>query len=154
MLLEDLKRKFDALKEELKFKASYEEVNDFCFIEDYIFGARFVSEKFSRQLINRMVESLYAWVGIMHSWLMPSPQDMIFMSEANKLDEEDKKEVTEMISKVMYFVRKNKRIGFERNRIDEGKFIDELVSFEKKDFSKFMIKFHKKFEDAWKESAK
>ena len=154
MLLEDLKRKFDALKEELKFKASYEEVNNLCFIEDYVLGARFVSEKFSRQLINRLVESIYAWVGIMHSWLMPSPQDMIFMSEANKLDEEDKKEVTEMISKIMYLVRKNKRIGFEKNRIDEGKFIDELVDFDKNYFSKFMVKFHKKFEAAWKESAK
>ena len=51
-------------------------------------------------------------------------------------------------------VRKNKRIGFEQDKISEGKFIDELIDFDKKYFSKFMIKFHKKFEVAWKEALK
>ena len=76
------------------------------------------------------------------------------MSEANKLGEEEKKEITRIISKIMYFVRKNKRIAFEDKRIEEGKLIDELVEFDKNEFTPAMTKYHKKFESDWKNSIK
>ena len=153
-LLKELREEFDNLKKELNFNSTFEEVDSVSFIEDMALATRYISPRFSRQLINRMIESFYAWIGTMHQWLMPNPQDMIFMSEANKLGEEEKKEITRIISKIMYFVRKNKRIAFEDKRIEEGKLIDELVEFDKNECTPAMTKYHKKFESDWKNSIK
>ncbi len=151
-ILKELKEKFEEVKKELNFKSSYEDINELCLLEDSVLNIGFVSNDFSKQLINKIIESFYSWLGILHSWLMPSPQDMIFMSEANKLDENEKNQVKKIVSYIMYLVRKNKRIEFQRDNAKKGEFIDEMINFGKGDFTKFMIKFHKKFELAWKES--
>jgi hypothetical protein len=153
-LIKELNEKFKNLKKELNFTSSFEEVDSIAFMEDMILSAEYVSSRFSRQLINRMVDYFNSWIGTMHQWLMPNPQDMIFMSEANKLTKEEKEEITMMVSKIMYFVRKNKRIAFEEEKTEEGTIIDELVKFSKEEFDSFMLKYHKKMESAWKKAIK
>lgn len=155
-LLEELKEKFRRLKKQTGFKSKFEEINTISFIEDMILSTGFVSEQFSRQLINRMVETHFSWIPQLHSWLMPSPYDLANSNESKKLSDKEKQEIKELISRIIYFVRKNKRIGIEKNSQnpikEEGEFIDEIVEFDKKEFSPLIIKLHKKFEKAWKEN--
>jgi hypothetical protein len=153
-ILNELKEKFGELKKELKFKASYEQINSMSYIEDLVLSEGYVSNQFSRQLINRMVETFYSWAGNLHAWICPNPMDLIFLNENKQLNPEEKKEITDMIEKIMHLVRKNKRIAFEGKRKEEGEFIDELVEFDKKYFNKFMLKYHKKFEELWGEKPK
>ena len=69
-----------------------------------------------------------------------------------KLLEEEKEEFLLIIDRIMYLVRKNKRIAFKRLiKKEEGEFVDELVEFDKKYFNPFMLKYHEKFEKIWKE---
>lgn len=153
-LLRELRESFEKLKKELKFKATFNEINSISFIEDMVLKERYVSEQFSRQLINRMIDTFANWVPFLHSFIVPQPYDTITLNEIKQLNQLEKQEILSMISKIIYLVRKNKRIGFEANRSEEGKFIDELAEFDKKQFTPFMVKLHKKFEQVWKDQKK
>jgi len=157
-LLEELKEKFQELKRQTGFLSEFDEIDSTYYIQDMALSTGVVSEQFSRQLINRMVETHLSWVQQLHSWLMPSPYDLPNSNECKHLEDKEKQEIKESISKIMYFVRKNKRIGTEKTSTkpikEEGKIIDELVEFNKKEFSPLISKLNKKFEEFWKEKPK
>ena len=151
-LLKELRKQFDLTKKRLGFKASFEEINEMSYIEDMVLSQGFVSNQFSRQMINRMVETFYSWLGEIYAWVCPQPLDIIHLFESKKLSQEEKKEFLMMIDKIMHLVRKNKRIAFKGLiKKEEGAFVDELVEFDKKYFNPFMLKYHEKFEKAWEE---
>jgi len=151
-LLEELREKFAETKKRLKFKASFEDINSISYIEDMVLAERYVSNQFSRQMINRMVETFYSWMQELLLWNLPSPYDAVHMNEGKKINPYEKEEVGAMIARIMYLVRKNKRIAFQELK-GEGEFIDELVEFNKKHFTPFMVKYNQKFEEYWKENA-
>jgi hypothetical protein len=153
ILLKELKQAFEKSKQELKFNAMFEELEELFFLEDMALSDKFISPRFPRQMINRMVDGIYSWAGLLHPWTMPPAYDMIYSNENKQISEEERKEIMQMIADIMYIVRKNKRIAFEENnKEDEGKFIDEILKFEKEKFVPFLIKFHKKFEDFWEKT--
>ncbi len=151
-ILKELKKQFDETKKRLGFKATYDEINEMSYIEDMALSQRFVSNQFSRQLINRIIETFHSWLNELYSWVYPAPMDIIHSNESKKLTKEERKEVIELIDRIMYLVRKNKRIAF-KGLIgkEEADFIDELVEFDKKHFNPFMLKYNDKFEKLWEE---
>ena len=151
-ILEELRRQFDETKRRLDFKSTFEEINQMSYIEDMALSQGFVSNQFSRQMVNRIVETFYGWITELYSWVNPSPYDIIHINENKKLSKEEKQEILSMIDKIMYFVRKNKRIAFKGLiKKEESDFIDELVKFDKESFNLFMLKYHEKFEMIWEE---
>ncbi len=149
-ILEELKKQFDLTKKRFGFKASYAEINNMSYIEDMALSQGFASNQFSRQMINRIIEIFYGWISELYSWIYPNPMDLIHTTESKQLSKEDKEEILEMIDKIMYLARKNKRIAFEGLvKKQESEFVDELVEFDKKYFNPFMLKYHKKFEKLW-----
>ena len=154
-ILEELRKQFDLIKDQLEFKSSFEEINEISYIEDMALSQGFVSNQFSRQMINRMVETFNSWLGEIYSWLYPGQMDIIHMHENKNLSQEEKKEFLGMIDKIMYLIRKNKRIAFKGLiEKEEADFIDELVEFDKKEFNPFMLKYHDKFEKVWENEVK
>jgi len=154
-LLSELKAAFEKTKKQLKFKATFEEIDDICYIEDAILSSRAVSSRYDRQLINRIVETSYAWLSGLHSLVFPS-QDLISMHESKTISQEERKEIMKIMSKIMYFTRKSKRIAFTKNYAQlEGEFVDEIIDFYKKIFVPFMHKNQLQLENFWqKESEK
>lgn len=151
-LLKELRKQFDLTKKRLGFKSTFEEINEMSYIEDMVLSQGFVSNQFSRQMINRMVETSYGWINTLYAWVYPAPMDIVYINESKKLSKEERTEILFMMDRIMYLVRKNKRIAFEGLiKEEESKFIDELVDFDKKYFNPFMLKFNKKFEKAWRE---
>lgn len=151
-ILKELHKQFDLTKKRLNFKSTFEEINSISYIEDRALAIGFVSNQFSRQMINRMVETFQSWISEIYSWIYPGTVDLIHMHEGKKLSKEEKKEFLLMIDRIMYLVRKNKRIAFEGLiKKEESKFIDELVNFDKEYFNPFMFKYNKRFENIWKE---
>lgn len=150
-LLKELRKQFDLTKERLKFKATFDEINSSSYIEDMVLADKFVSNQFSRQMINRMVEGPYSWLNDLYGWLYPPPTDLIHLNEGKSLTQEERKEVLEMLELIIYLFRKNKRIAFQGlDPEEEGKFVDELVEFKKTKFTPFMTKYHLKMEAIWK----
>ncbi len=151
-LLQELKEKFEEEKKRLGFKAEFEKVNDIYCMSDMVLSDGFVSEKFSRQLINRIVELFASWLNEIYSWVYPNQMDFIHLNENRTLSEEERKEILLMIDRVMYLVRKNKLIAFEYSgKKEEGDFVDELVEFNEKYFTPFVLKFYGKFEKFWRD---
>jgi len=150
-ILSELKKQFGLTKERLGFKSTFEEINEISYIEDMTLSQGFVSNQFSRQMINRMIDTFYGWVGEIYSWVYPQPMDIIHVYENKGISQEEKKEFLLMIDRIMYLVRKNKRIAFKGLiKEEESDFIDELVEFDKEYFNPFMLKYHEKFEEIWK----
>ena len=149
-LLKELKEKFNKLKEEYKFKATYEEIEELTFIEDQVLNEQYVSENFRVQLITRLVDSYGGWLGLLHNWMFPNPHDLIILKESKSLTDEQKKEITQVTKKIIYFIRKSKIIIFQ-DKSNTGKFIDEIVSY-KKEFYNFLMKYHKHFSEFWQRS--
>jgi len=76
----------------LNFKSTFDDINGISYIEDMALSQGFVSNQFSRQMINRMVETFYGWVGEIYAWIYPQPMDLIHNYESKKLSQEGKKE--------------------------------------------------------------
>lgn len=146
-LLKELEVEFNNLKTRLKFKASFEEIDEIYHIRDTILAARVVNTNFYVQLINRLVECYSNWISIIHAWLMPPQFDLIYLNENKQLTEDERKELKSWLIQVMYLLRKNKEV-FYQDDLAKGNYIDELVEFNEF-HKKIMIKYHKKFKEYW-----
>jgi hypothetical protein len=151
-ILKELREKFDEIKKNLKFKATFQEINEMSYIEDMALRDGYVSNQFSRQMINRMVETFVSWIPELNVLIFPAPYDLIRLNESKILTQQEKNEITEIISRIFYIYRKHKRIAFEDLK-GEGEFVDELVNFDKAYFNPFMLKYHKKLEKFWRENS-
>jgi len=150
-IFERTKKKFDETKKDLGFKVSFEEVDGIFFISDAAANAGFVSEKaFSRQLCSRIVETYMRWNDYLHNLIMSNPHYLIQMQESKALNEEDRKKISKLIGKAMALVSENSLIGLTKNKIQEGKFIDESVKFWNETYKPELIYLIDKIHDGWK----
>lgn len=148
-LLKELEEKFDKIKKELQFESTLEEIDEIFFIKDHILDEKFASENLSRQICSRITDFYRAWNNYLHSLIMPNPQNILNMSEAKIFDQDEKKEITELIKKSMEISSRNTLISITKDREEEGKFIDECVNLWEDIFSLKMAEIMKKINDEW-----
>lgn len=149
-ILEELKEKFEEIKMELGFKASLEELNNVFFIQDAVLSAGFVSEKLSRQICGRIVETYSAWNNYLHSLIMPNPGHIINMNESKMFNEEERKNIMNLMASALALTSRNTVIGLTKNKKQEAEFIDNALKFWKKNFSSELIKITEKINEGWK----
>lgn len=149
-ILAELKEKFEAVKQELGFQASYDDLNDIFFIEDSVLSTGFVSENYSRQLCSRIVDTFMNWNNYIHSLIMPNPQNMINLNESKMFEEQDRKDMSGLMSDSMVLTSKNMLNGLTKNKVQEGKFVDEAVKLWNDTFKSGVEKIVKKANDKWK----
>jgi len=149
-ILEELEEKFKIMKKELGLKASLEELDEVFFIRDSILMARFVSEKLSRQICSRIIETYMSWTNYLHSLVMPNPGHMLNMNESKMFNDEEKKAILKLISQAMELTSRNNLIGLTKDRKEEAKFIDNSLNFWIKSFKPEMIKIITKINENWK----
>jgi hypothetical protein len=89
-ILQELKKQFDSTKKRLGFKATFEEINKTFYLEDMVLSQKFVSNQFSRQMINWMLDGINSWVNELYSWVYPSSMDIIHLHETKDLSQEEK----------------------------------------------------------------
>ncbi len=148
-LLDELEEKFNALKEELEFESSLEEIDEIFLIKDHILGEGFVSESLSRQICLRIVDLYRGWTGYLHGLIMPNPQNILNMSEAKIFDQNEKKEISELMKKTMEISSRNSLISITRDKEEEAKFIDDCVNFWNDIFSVKLSEFLRKANNEW-----
>ena len=148
-ILGELEEKFKLLKKELGFKASLDELDEAFFVRDAVLSARFVSEKLSRQLGSRIIETYMVWTNYLHSLIMPNPGHMLNMNESKMFSEEEKRALLKVISQVMELTSRNNLIGLTKDKKEEAKFIDGALNFWAKSFKPEMIKTVKKINENW-----
>jgi len=150
--IKELTEKFNKTQQELGFKATFEELEDLFFIKDSILKDGFVSEKFSRQLTHRMLDTYASWITSLHNLIMPNPQDLISLTECKKLTSEEKTKASDLIGLAMNLIRKNSIIGLTKDKIAEGKLIDEIFQTWKNKFEPGILELEKKIQTAWEEN--
>ncbi len=153
-LLKELKEKFDETKQELGFKATFEELNEIFYIKDSVLDVSFVSENFSRQLCARIVDTYMNWNNYLHNLIMPNPQSMINMHESKMISDDDgRKDIIKLITQTMAFVSTNTKIGLIKDKKEEGDFIDKSVRFWNEKFKQKVSEIITKICDGWKKDA-
>jgi len=149
-LLEELKEKFEEIRKELGFKAGLEELNNIFFIQDAVLSAGFVSEKLSRQICGRIVETYSAWNNYLHSLIIPNPGHIINMNESKMFNEEERKNIMNLIASAIALTSSNTVIGLTKNKKQEAEFIDDALKFWKENFKPELIKITEKINKGWK----
>ena len=150
-LLEELDKKFNKTKQELGFESTFEEIEKYFYLKDGVLKDGFVSEKFSRQLSHRMLDTYASWITSLHNLIMPNPQDLISMTECKRLTDDERKKASNLISVSMNLIRKNSIVGLSRDKQAEGKLIDEIVETWKNKFEPALLELEKKIQSAWEE---
>jgi hypothetical protein len=148
-ILKELEEKFEKEKERLKFKSSFNEIEEIFLIQDHVLKDGFVSERFSRQLCDCIGEYFLNWQSYLHSLILPNTSNLLNLNESRMISESDKKELLVLMSKIMELVDKNSLVGFTRDESLEREFIDESLDFWKQDFKPFLINVIEKLIKEW-----
>lgn len=149
-LLKQLKDKFEESKKELGLKYNLDEIDKYFFIKDLVLEKEFVSEDFSNQLRNRIMDVMISWDNYLHSLIMPNPQNLFNLNESKAFNESEKKEIMAMMSRVAYLVALNGLARLTRDKKQETKVINDSLKFWKEDYIPFFTKIMEKIEKVWR----
>jgi hypothetical protein len=148
-ILNDFEEKFKNLQRELKFKSSLNEIDGIFFVKDLILKDNFVSSNLGRQLCYRIAEVYMGWNEYLHGLIMPSPQNILNLSESKIFNQEEKKGIMNIIKKIMELNSRNILITLTKDSLDEGKFIDYSVNLWKNEVGPEVTKIIKKVNKEW-----
>lgn len=148
-LLKELEINFERTKKELGFKMTLNDLDRVFYIRDYILKEEFVSNNFSRQLCHRIVETFMEWNSYLHSIILPNPQNILNMSESKIFDQEEKKEIVELMKNIMEISSRNSLIGLMKDKKAESEFIDYVMKFWDEEFNPKITKMMKKVNTEW-----
>jgi len=148
-LLKQFEKEFELMKKELKFKSTLNELDKIFFIRDHILSAGWISRNLSRVICSRIVDTYQSWNGYLHSLIMPNMGSFLNMTESQIFDERDKKDMIQIMSRIMAFSTKNTLIGLTKDKKEEAKFIDDSVKIWNKVMKPKMVGIIKKANDYW-----
>jgi len=127
-LLEEFKKEFEKEKKEIKLKTSLNELEEIFHINDFVLRENYVSPRITRQIARRIMEFFISWVQYVHGLIIPNPNSMLNLAEAQALSEEDKKKITKVMNKLMALTSRNSLINLGQNKKDDKNFIDDAVA--------------------------
>jgi hypothetical protein len=142
---------FAKMKEELQFNASFEELDDVFFLEDYILQCRYVSKSISRMVCARIRDTFSSWINYLHSLLLPNPSSMINHAEHQLFNDADRQKITETLHHYLALTSKNALIGLNKDKAAEAAYIDNAVKVWKDNLS-FLINISEKVNNHWKKA--
>ncbi len=149
-LLKETREKFDKAKKELGFKSTFEDINEVFHIDDYILSVGFASERFSRQMCSRMVDTYMSWLNYLQGLLFPNAGSIVSLSENKLMYEADKKDAGKMLSEIMAVITTNSVLVIKPDKAMESKFIDEAVNYWNKSFKARATILIQKINDGWR----
>ncbi|MBI2045032.1 hypothetical protein HYT23_03165 [Candidatus Pacearchaeota archaeon] len=149
-LLKNLDEKFRKAQKEFGFKANLDEMDKNFFVRDSILKEGYVSESFSRQLCRIITETLMNWNEYLHSLIMPNPQNLLNMGESKIFNQDEKREITELMKKIMEICSRNSLIMLGGSKDEEGKYIEDSIKFWKSEFKPKITKIITKINHEWK----
>jgi hypothetical protein len=128
-LKEEFKNKFEDLKKELKFVASYNELNEVFYLMDYITERGYVSDQLSRQVCSRIAETFSRWNEFLHRQLVPSAGNIVSSEESKLFTDLERDKMREIFNEGMEFLVRHTLIGLSKDKKEEAKFIDDALKF-------------------------
>ena len=124
---EETRAAFEREKKRLRFKSSFDEIEEIFFLYDFFESEGFVSARFSRALCRRITNLFWNWNSYLHNLIMPSPNSMVMITESQMMDEDRRVQILNLMNRIVAHAVRNSVIGLEPNDTQEAKFIDESV---------------------------
>lgn len=153
-LMNELEIAFEAMKKDLGFRASFEELEKMLFLRDFISKEGFVSSSLSRAVCHRMCDLYSGWMGYLHGLVVPAPHSMVSVTEAEAFNDDERNRIMHLIAETMVLISKNTVIGMTKDKIEEAKFIDEGLRFWNASFEPKMKEITQKANQHWIEKSK
>jgi len=147
-LIDNLKKSFSKWKEEVKFDASFEQLDEIFFITDYILASGFVSPKINRMVCGRIRDTFNSWIQQIHSWLIPAPYSIISTSENQLFSDKEKEELNTLLKDFMSLVSLNLEVGLTKDKQKEAQYVDESLEVWRKHLPS-LTTFSKKVREFW-----
>ena len=151
-LIEELEEKFKKTSEKLKIKTSLDDLDGIFHIRDHVLKEGFVSNDLLRQVCYRIIETYMGWSEYLHSLIMPNPQNIINISESKVLSQDDKKEITELIKKVMELASRNSVIALTKDQKAEGELISDGKKLWESEFKPRLVRIMTKINGEWRKT--
>lgn len=149
LLLKEFEENFEKLKKEFGFSTKLEDLDREFFIKDAILKDKFISQRLTRQICYRIVEAFVSWNDYLHSLIMPNPQNMLNMGESKVFDQEEKKEMMDLMKLAMEISSRNSLIGLKHDKKMESQFIDDAFEIWSKKFKPKIVKIMEKINKEW-----
>ena len=150
-IIKELEIKFKEIKKEAGFKATLEELDEVFFIKDLSLKEGYVPTKLLRSTCHRISEVMLSWSNYLHSLIIPNPNYLISMTETQFFSDENKEEILNLLNKIMEFSSKNSLNSLLNNKKEDAKFIDNSLTFWKKELNPKLTEYMKKVNLSWKE---
>ena len=148
-LLKEFEHAFEVIKKELKFKASLKELDEVFFLNDLIAKEGFVSTQLSRMVCRRLLDTLFNYYGYFQSLILPNPQSMWQVPESQIFNDQEKSELIKFMDKIMILSTRNLIIGLKKSKSEEGKLIDDCLSFWNSELNPKLIEIASKSNAMW-----
>ena len=105
-----------------------------------------------RAIIRRIAEKLDFYSTMLEEILQPDTSNLYAMHEIKYFDDDEKKQMYELYTKLMNFNRQSIEVSLSHNEKDESEFIS-IVLGQWKNLKNELLKFVKKMKDSWKKEA-
>ena len=102
-----------------------------------------------RAVIRRIAERLDFYSTMIEEILQPDTSNLYAMHETRYFDDDEKKQMYGLYTKLMNFNRQSIEVSLERNEKEEVEFINNLFN-EWKTLKQELLRFVKKMKDSWK----
>jgi len=102
-----------------------------------------------KAIIRRMAEKLDFYSTMLEEVLQPDTSNLYAMHETKFFDEDEKKQMYELYTKLMNFNRQSIEVSLEHNEKDEADFINNLLN-EWKALKQELLMFVRKMRASWK----
>jgi len=124
-LLKDFEKQFTLMKKNLNFKTTLNELDDAFFIRDVVQRIGYIGSDFPKFVNARIIDGLMGWSDYFHGFVVPNPNHMVSITQNEILTEEQKQELTTIMSKIMPFVSRNLLAFLNKNEKDQALLIDD-----------------------------
>ena len=109
----------------------------------------FVSNKLSRMICSRIVNTYMSWSNYLHGLVMPNPSYMVNMAESQMFSDEERQDIINLMNQILALVSTNSVLTLNTDKKAEAKFIDDSVKLWNKTFQPKVMVFMKKVNKEW-----
>ncbi len=152
-LIAEFRKEYDMLKKRHNKLPDYSKLNKIFYIEDFVAKTGFITDV-SRMLCWRVIEILTGWSDYMHYLLVPNPNSMIAVTESGLFNDEEKKAMTKLISRIMHLKVRNSKASMKHDTSKDIEIINDAVEFWERELYPATTKILDKTESYWEKSYK
>lgn len=145
-MTKDIEKQYNELRKKLKLP-EFREIDDEFEISD-LEETSFLL----RAILRRIAEKLDFYATMLEEVLQPDASNMYAMHETRFFDEDEKKQMYDLYSRLMNYNRQTIGLSLEHNEKEDADFINNFLN-EWKELKKELLKYVKKMKDSWKTEA-